>query len=72
MVILAQWSTNTAANLVPPALCFANAGAKWNLSYKVAVLIAGVIAVSYTHLRQVTDKAGQIKAFRGNSEEQKR
>lgn len=45
MVILAQWSTNTAANLVPPALCFANAGAKWNLSYKAAVLIAGVIGV---------------------------
>lgn len=45
MVILAQWSTNTAANLVPPAMCFTNAGAKWNLSYKVAVLIAGLIGV---------------------------
>ena len=45
MVILAQWSTNTAANLIPPAMCFANAGAKWNLSYKCAVLIAGIIGV---------------------------
>lgn len=45
MVILAQWSTNTAANLVPPAMCFTNAGAKWKLSYKVAVLISGLIGV---------------------------
>lgn len=45
MVILAQWSTNIAANLVPPAMCFANAGARWKLSYKVAVLIAGIIGV---------------------------
>ncbi len=45
MVILAQWSTNTAANLVPPAMCFTNAGAKWNLPYKVAVLIAGLIGI---------------------------
>ena len=43
MVILAQWSTNTAANLVPPAMCFTNAGAKWNLPYKAAVVIAGLI-----------------------------
>lgn len=45
MVILAQWSTNTAANLVPPAMCFTNAFAKWNLPYKIAVLIAGLIGV---------------------------
>lgn len=45
MVILAQWSTNTAANLVPPAMCFTNAGARWNLSYKAGVLIAGLIGV---------------------------
>lgn len=45
MVILAQWSTNTAANLVPPAMCFTNAGAKWKLPYKVAVLIAGLIGI---------------------------
>lgn len=45
MVILAQWSTNTAANLVSPAMCFTNAFAKWNLPYKIAVLIAGLIGV---------------------------
>lgn len=45
MVILAQWSTNTAANLVPPAMCFTNAGARWKLPYKTAVLIAGLIGV---------------------------
>lgn len=45
MVILAQWSTNTAANLVPPAMCFTNAGARWNMSYKIGVLIAGLIGV---------------------------
>ena len=45
MVILAQWSTNTAANLVPPAICFTNAGARWKLSYKAAVVIAGLIGV---------------------------
>ena len=45
MVILAQWSTNTAANLVPPAMCFTNAGARWNMPYKVGVLIAGLIGV---------------------------
>lgn len=45
MVILAQWSTNTAANLVPPAMCFTNAGAKWKLPYKVSVLIAGIIGI---------------------------
>ena len=43
MVILAQWSTNTAANLVPPAMCFTNAGARWKLPYKVSVVIAGLI-----------------------------
>lgn len=43
MVILAQWSTNTAANLVPPAMCFTNAGSRWKLPYPVAVIIAGLI-----------------------------
>lgn len=45
MVILAQWSTNTAANLVPPAMCFINAGAKWKMPYKLGVLLAGVIGI---------------------------
>ena len=45
MVILAQWSTNTAANLVPSGSVLCQCGCKMNLSYKVAVLIAGVIGV---------------------------
>lgn len=42
LVILAQWSTNNAANLIPAALTFVNAGAPY-LSYKWAVALAGVI-----------------------------
>lgn len=46
MVILAQWTTNTAANLIPPAMCFVNAGARWKLKYQYAVVIAGIIGIS--------------------------
>lgn len=42
MVILAQWSTNNAANLIPAALTFVNAGSP-RISYKVAILIAGIV-----------------------------
>lgn len=42
LVVLAQWSTNNAANLIPAALTFVNAGAPW-LSYKWAVALAGVV-----------------------------
>lgn len=42
LVLLAQWSTNNAANLIPAALTFVNAGAPY-ISYPVAVLIAGII-----------------------------
>lgn len=42
LVILAQWSTNNAANLIPAALTFVNAGAP-RLSYPVAVALAGVV-----------------------------
>lgn len=42
MVVLAQWSTNTAANLIPAALTFINAGAP-KLSYAWAIGLAGVI-----------------------------
>lgn len=42
MVVLAQWSTNNAANLIPAALTFINAGAP-KIGYKTAVVIAGVI-----------------------------
>jgi NCS1 family nucleobase:cation symporter-1 len=43
MVILAQWSTNTAANLVPASLTFVNAGARFNLSYVSGIILAGVV-----------------------------
>jgi NCS1 family nucleobase:cation symporter-1 len=42
MVILAQWSTNTSANLIPAALTFVNAGAP-RLSYAWGIVIAGVV-----------------------------
>jgi NCS1 family nucleobase:cation symporter-1 len=42
LVVLAQWSTNTAANLIPAALTFVNAGAP-RVRYPTAVMIAGVI-----------------------------
>jgi NCS1 family nucleobase:cation symporter-1 len=42
LVVLAQWSTNNAANLIPAALTFVNAGAP-RLSYKWAVAVAGVV-----------------------------
>ncbi|WP_240569322.1 NCS1 family transporter [Halomonas flagellata] len=45
MVILAQWSTNNAANLIPAALTFINAGAP-KVSYPVALVIAGVIGTA--------------------------
>ena len=42
LVVLAQWSTNTAANLIPAVLTFVNAGAPY-VKYPVAVVIAGII-----------------------------
>ncbi|MFV0431101.1 MAG: NCS1 family transporter [Alphaproteobacteria bacterium] len=42
LVILAQWSTNTAANLIPSALAFVNAGAP-KLSFTIALVIAGIV-----------------------------
>jgi NCS1 family nucleobase:cation symporter-1 len=42
LVVLAQWSTNNAANLIPAALTFVNAGAP-RLSYKSAVVLSGVV-----------------------------
>jgi NCS1 family nucleobase:cation symporter-1 len=42
LVVLAQWSTNNAANLIPAALTFVNAGAP-RLPYKWAVALAGVV-----------------------------
>lgn len=42
LVILAQWSTNTTANLIPSTLAFVNAGAP-KISYTVGLIIAGII-----------------------------
>jgi nucleobase:cation symporter-1, NCS1 family len=42
LVVLAQWSTNNAANLIPAALTFVNAGAP-RLHYKWGVALAGVV-----------------------------
>jgi NCS1 family nucleobase:cation symporter-1 len=43
MVVLAQWSTNTAANLIPASLTFVNAGARINLSYVSGIVLAGIV-----------------------------
>jgi NCS1 family nucleobase:cation symporter-1 len=45
MIVLAQWSTNTAANVIPAALNFVNALAPW-LSYRFGVVLAGVVATA--------------------------
>lgn len=42
MIVLAQWSTNNAANLIPAALTFVNAGAP-RVSYRMGVVLAGII-----------------------------
>lgn len=47
MVILAQWSTNSAANLIPASLTFVNAGARWNFSYGWGIVLAGVIGTLF-------------------------
>ncbi|MCL7749972.1 NCS1 family transporter [Halalkalibacter alkaliphilus] len=47
MVILAQWSTNTAANLIPASLTFVNAGAKVNLSYVTGIVLAGIVGTLF-------------------------
>jgi NCS1 family nucleobase:cation symporter-1 len=43
MVVLAQWSTNTAANLIPAALTFVNAGASVRISMTVGIVLAGIV-----------------------------
>ncbi|MGM0982139.1 MAG: NCS1 family transporter [Pseudomonadota bacterium] len=46
LVILAQWSTNNAANLIPAALAFVNAGAP-RISYPVAVALAAIVGTLF-------------------------
>lgn len=47
MVVLAQWSTNSAANLIPASLTFVNAGARWNFSYAWGIVLAGIIGTLF-------------------------
>ncbi|RFU64931.1 NCS1 family transporter [Peribacillus glennii] len=47
MVVLAQWSTNTAANLIPATLTFVNAGSRINLSYVSGIILAGVVGTLF-------------------------
>jgi NCS1 family nucleobase:cation symporter-1 len=42
LVVLAQWSTNTAANLIPATLTFVNAGAPY-VRYKWGVVISAIV-----------------------------
>ena len=43
LVILAQWSTNTAANLIPASLTFVNAGVRVKLNFVAGLIVAGII-----------------------------
>lgn len=42
LVVLAQWSTNNSANLIPSALTFVNLAPRL-INYKIAVALAGVV-----------------------------
>ncbi len=42
LIILAQWSTNTAANLIPAALTLVNLAPR-HINYKLGVVLAGII-----------------------------
>lgn len=42
LVVLAQWSTNNSANLIPAALTFVNLAPRV-INYRIAVVIAGVV-----------------------------
>lgn len=42
LVVLAQWSTNNSANLIPSALTFINLAPRY-INYKISLIMAGVI-----------------------------
>ncbi|WP_282026427.1 NCS1 family transporter [Limimaricola cinnabarinus] len=42
LVVLAQWSTNNSANLIPSALTFINLAPRL-INYKIAVVLAGIV-----------------------------
>ena len=44
MIVLAQWSTNTSANIIPAATIFSNVGGP-KMPFWVGVMIAGIIGV---------------------------
>lgn len=44
MIVLAQWSTNTSANIIPAATIFSNVGGP-KMPFWVGVMIAGVIGI---------------------------
>jgi NCS1 family nucleobase:cation symporter-1 len=45
MVVLAQWSTNNAANLIPAGMTYINAGAKINMPYWAGIALAGIVGI---------------------------
>ena len=47
MVILAQWSTNSPANLIPATLTFVNAGSKFKLSFTGGLILAGIVGTLF-------------------------
>lgn len=44
MIVLAQWSTNTSANVIPAATVFSNVGGP-KVPYWVGVIIAGIVGI---------------------------
>ena len=45
MIVFAQWSTNTSANVIPAATIFSNVGGP-RLPFWVAVIIAGIVGIA--------------------------
>ena len=48
MIVLAQWSTNTSANVIPAATIFSNVGGP-RVPFWVGVIIAGIIGIIASH-----------------------
>lgn len=66
MVVLAQWSTNTAANLIPAALTFVNAGAGIRMSMVTGIVLAGIVGTivqPWTILNQLFTYLGYYGAI---------
>ncbi|MTI16197.1 nitrate reductase [Rhodobacteraceae bacterium RKSG542] len=65
MIVLAQWSTNTSANLIPAALNFINAGAPY-VNYPMGLAIAAVVG-TLTMPWLILDHLFTYLAFYGGS-----